>query len=307
MPDKFQVPPHVNKYGMAFRTSKETCMRPSKMVTQFLRSDSRQENTFGREWLYTSIVHDLRNPLGAICTASEMLIEADPGPNQVKRLAANIYRAAGRMRELLTDLGSVACGDRSTAEICDLGQVIAAASDAVLATTNNNNVQVLLKVPDGIKLPLIRSHMERVFFNLIANALEAMPGGGQLYVVCRRANRYVRIELEDTGPGIPRGIRDRLFEPFVTAGKQDGLGLGLALSRQTVLNHGGDMWIEPAAGARFVIRFPLNGGKVLKFSSRSRRGSVVDNSKSGRSPLGVVSYPEPVRISRSSWNMSRYR
>jgi signal transduction histidine kinase len=67
----------------------------------------------------------------------------------------------------------------------------------------------------------------------------------------------VLIELEDTGPGIPRAIRDRLFEPFVTAGKQDGLGLGLALSRQTVLNHGGDIWTEPASGARFVIRLPL--------------------------------------------------
>jgi signal transduction histidine kinase len=68
----------------------------------------------------------------------------------------------------------------------------------------------------------------------------------------------VLIELEDTRPGIPRGIRDRLFEPFVTAGKQDGLGLGLALSRQTVFNHGGDIWTEPATGARFVIRLPLN-------------------------------------------------
>jgi signal transduction histidine kinase len=64
----------------------------------------------------------------------------------------------------------------------------------------------------------------------------------------------VLIEVEDTGPGIPVGIRDRLFEPFVTAGKDHGLGLGLALSRQTVLDHGGEMWIEPAPGARFVVR-----------------------------------------------------
>jgi signal transduction histidine kinase len=49
-----------------------------------------------------------------------------------------------------------------------------------------------------------------------------------------------------------------LFEPFVTAGKQDGLGLGLALSRRTVLNQGGDIWTEPASGARFVIRLPMN-------------------------------------------------
>jgi signal transduction histidine kinase len=99
--------------------------------------------------------------------------------------------------------------------------------------------------------------MERVFFNLIANSLEAMATGGKLRIEARKAGSYVLIELEDTGPGIPRGIRDRLFEPFVTAGKQDGLGLGLALSRQTVLNHGGDIWTEPASGARFVIRLPL--------------------------------------------------
>jgi signal transduction histidine kinase len=103
--------------------------------------------------------------------------------------------------------------------------------------------------------------MERVFFNLIANALEAMPTGGALHIECRKANSHVLIELEDTGPGIPRGIRDRLFEPFVTAGKQDGLGLGLALSRETVLNHGGNIWTEPSAGARFVIRLPLNRAK----------------------------------------------
>src|SRR5260370_25687160 len=69
------------------------------------------------------------------------------------------------------------------------------------------------------------------------------------------------VVIEDTGPGIPHEIRDKVFEPFVTAGKENGLGLGLAFSRQAVLDHGGDMWIEPAAGARFVIRLPLNGGE----------------------------------------------
>jgi signal transduction histidine kinase len=212
------------------------------------------------EWLSTSIVHDLRNPLAAICAAAEMLTELDAGPTQVKRLASNIYRAAGRMRELLADLNSVARGNRLRTEICDIGEVIAAASDAASAITKNHNVQILLEVSDGIELPLIRSRMERVFFNLIANSLEAMPNGGKLHIVCRKANSHVLIELEDTGPGIPRRIRNRLFEPFVTAGKEDGVGLGLALSRQTVLNHGGDIWTEPAAGARFVIRIPLKSG-----------------------------------------------
>jgi signal transduction histidine kinase len=98
--------------------------------------------------------------------------------------------------------------------------------------------------------------MERVFFNLITNALEAMPEGGDIHIGAREGHDGVLVEFEDTGHGIPPEIRDQLFEPFATAGKRDGLGLGLALSRQTVLDHGGDMWLEPAGGARFVIRLP---------------------------------------------------
>ena len=273
MPDEFQFQVNADRYRRGLRRLKKTCMRPTRMLTLSLRSESRQENLSDVEWLYTSIVHDLRNPLAAICAAAEILTELDAGQTQVKRLSTNIYRAAGRMRELLADLSSVAHGDRPTTEICDIGEVIAAAFDAASATTKNHNVQILVKVSDGIELPLIRSQMERVFFNLIANALEAMPAGGELHVVCRKTSSYVLIELEDTGPGIPGGIRDRLFEPFVTAGKQDGVGLGLALSRQTILNHGGDIWTEPATGARFVIRLPLNRAKY----SMGKLDNALDN------------------------------
>jgi signal transduction histidine kinase len=224
------------------------------------RSESRQENVDAIQWLSTSIVHDLRNPLGAIYAAAEMLIDLDPRPTQVQRLATNIFLAAGRMRELLADLNSVADRNRTTAEMCDIREVISAASDAALPATDNRRVQIVIEVPEGIELPLIRPRMQSVFFNLIANALEAMPTGGRLYIAAREAGGCVLIEMEDTGPGIPHAIRDRLFEPFVTAGKQDGLGLGLALARQTVLNHGGDIWAESSAGARFVIRLPMHRG-----------------------------------------------
>jgi signal transduction histidine kinase len=238
--------------------------RPTQML------DASQVHISGIEWLSTSIVHDLRNPLGSIYAAAEMLIELDSGPTQAKRLATNIFLAAGRMRELLADLNSVIHGSGPTAEICRIREIIAAASDAASAITKNHNVQILLNVSGQIKLPLMRLRMERVFFNLITNAFEAMPAGGLLRIVSRRAGNCVLIELEDTGPGIALGIRDRLFEPFVTAGKQEGLGLGLALARQTVRKHGGDIWNEPATGARFVIRLPLNRTALQKM----RRGSA---------------------------------
>jgi signal transduction histidine kinase len=257
IPGKTQVQVHVNKGRAGVWGFKDRRVRATKMITGSLPPESRQENVSDIEWLLTSIVHDLRNPVAAIYAAAEMLMELDPGPTPAKRLATNVYRAAGRMRELLADLNSVARGNRSTAEMCDIRELIAAASEAASAATERPSVQMLLEVPDRIELPLIRSRMQRVFFNLIANALEAMPTGGKLSIAARKSGSCVLIELEDTGPGIPREIRDRLFEPFVTAGKPDGLGLGLSLSRQTVLNHGGDIWTEPATGARFVIRLPL--------------------------------------------------
>jgi len=209
-------------------------------------------------WLSASILHDLRNPVGTIYAGAEMLMMLDTAPNQVKRLAANMQRAAGRMRELLIDLASATYG---IPEICDIREIIAAASDAAAAAMDNQRVQILLDVPGQIELPLARSRMKLMFFNLITNALEAMPGGGEVRIGATRNRDYLLVAIEDTGPGIPSEIRDKVFEPFITAGKKNGLGLGLAFSRQAVLDHGGDMWIEPAAGARFVIRFPLNGGK----------------------------------------------
>ena len=103
--------------------------------------------------------------------------------------------------------------------------------------------------------------MERAFVNLIGNALEAMPEGGEVRISARVDDGAAVVQVQDNGPGIAPEIRSQLFQPFVSAGKRNGLGLGLALSRQTVLEHGGDMWVEPAPGrgARFVFRLPLPG------------------------------------------------
>ena len=254
MLDEPQIQVRVKK---AWGVSIERQMRATRLTALPSQSESWQENASDIEWLSTLIVHDLRNPLGAIYAAAEMLIDLHSGLTQVQRLATNIFRAAGRMRESLADLDRVALGNTPTPEICDIREIIIAASNAAWAATENCSVHIVLEVPEGIELPLIRPRMQSVFFNLIANALEAMPTGGRLHIAAREDSSCVLIEMEDTGPGIPHKIRDRLFEPFVTAGKHDGLGLGLALSRQAVLNHGGDIWTEPASGARFVIRLPL--------------------------------------------------
>jgi hypothetical protein len=95
-----------------------------------------------------------------------MLMSVHTTPSQVKRRAVNMHRAAGRMRELLIDLASATCG-HSTPEICDIREIIAEASDTAAAATDNRRVQILLDVRGEIKLPLARSRMKLMFFNLI--------------------------------------------------------------------------------------------------------------------------------------------
>ena len=218
----------------------------------------RQEriSTIGR--LSGSIVHDLRNPLAAIYGGAEMLVDGDLPASHVKRLAGNIYRASRRIQELLQDLLNVSRGRSGALEVCRLREVASAACDSLATMAGAQNVTIDLAIPPEIEVPMERSRMERAFVNLIANALEAMPEGGAVRISAELADGSAVVHVEDNGPGIPPEIRSQLFQPFVSAGKRNGLGLGLALSRQTVLEHGGDMWVESASGrgARFSFRLP---------------------------------------------------
>jgi signal transduction histidine kinase len=227
----------------------------------------RQEriSTIGR--LSGSIVHDLRNPLAAIYGGAEMLVDGDLPPAHVKRLAGNIYRASRRIQELLQDLLNVSRGKTAAPEICRLREVALAAADSLAPTADAQGVGVEISIPSEIEVPLERSRMERAFVNLIGNALEAMPGGGKVRISAVLERSSVVVQVEDTGPGIAPEIRSSLFQPFVSAGKRNGLGLGLALTRQTVLEHGGDLWVEsePGHGARFKFRLP--GAQVSQLQS----------------------------------------
>lgn len=218
----------------------------------------RQERigTIGR--LSTSLVHDLRNPLAAIYGGAEMLVEGDLPPEHVKRLATNIYRSSRHIQELLLDLVNVTRGKIESLETCRLQEVVSAAYDTLASAAAAQDVRVAVNIPDEIEVQMERARMERVFANLINNALEAMPGGGSLEIGAARESRSVLLRFEDTGPGVSEHIRARLFQPFVTAGKKNGLGLGLALSRQTVMDHGGEIWADSngSGGAKFFLRLP---------------------------------------------------
>lgn len=206
--------------------------------------------------LSSSIVHDLRNPLASIYGGAEMMMDGDLSPDQLQRLAGNIYNSSRVINEMLRELADVSRGRISPPETCRLSEVVGAAVDILSPAAAEHGVTIRVSVDESIELPLERARMERVFLNLISNAIEAMPAGGQVSISAVHKSDGLHVEVRDTGPGIPESVRARLFQPFVTSGK-NGLGLGLALSRQALLDHGGDLWAESnGTGAHFHIRLP---------------------------------------------------
>jgi signal transduction histidine kinase len=267
----YRVPVHTeDELGRLAKTFNTMCESIESGREELIRQE--RIATIGR--LASSIVHDLRNPLAAIYGGAEMLVDTELSPPQVKRLAANLYTASRRILELLQDLVNVSRGKADPAEICKLRDLVQAATDMVRGTAESQDVKIAIEVPDAIELPLERARVERVFLNLLSNSLEAMPAGGNLRISASVNNGSVLIEVRDTGTGISPEIRDRLFQPFVSAGKKNGLGLGLALSRQTVLDHDGELWAAPenGPGACFQLRFPLE-----RVRSEQRTVSTVNS------------------------------
>jgi len=217
----------------------------------------RQERISTIGQLSTSIVHDLRNPLAAIYAGAEMLMDSNLGEEQTKRLARNIYRASRGIQDMLQQLLNVARGTSDSSELCSLSEVVAAAWAVVAPSAEARNIELRADLLDGLECPMARARIERVFSNLFENAIEAIRSGGTVSVRSKLEGDSLVVEVHDTGPGISPALRARLFQPFVTAGKKNGLGLGLALSRQTLLDHGGDMWADSdGPGAKFCLRLP---------------------------------------------------
>lgn len=218
----------------------------------------RQErlSTIGR--LSTSLVHDLRNPLAAIYGGAEMLMDARLTPEQVRRLAASIYRSSRRIQSLLAELQEAGRGAPAHTEPCRVLDLLESAIEKSSELLQHHRTEIRLDVPPQLCVRAARAPLERVISNLLANASEAMPGGGQVFVRSEVINGRAILTFLDTGPGVAPEIRDRLFDPFVSHGKRDGLGLGLALSRKLVQQHGGDLWLEPSpSGACFRLALPL--------------------------------------------------
>lgn len=216
-----------------------------------------QMATIGR--LGTSLVHDLRNPLAAIYGGAEMLMDGHMPHDQARRIAGIIYKASHRIQELLRDLVNVSKAGGRSLEVCRLRDVLDAASDSVTGTLPGPTIDI--HVSEFREIVTDRTRVERVFANLFSNAQQATSDSGSIAVYEREDREWLDVFVQDSGTGVPEHIRRKLFEPFVT-GKRNGLGLGLALARRTMIELGGDLsLVDGSGGACFRVRLPNRDGK----------------------------------------------
>jgi signal transduction histidine kinase len=209
-----------------------------------------------------SIVHDLKNPLSIISLSAEMFDRPDIRPEARAQAQARIRRQVEHISDMVGDILIFTEGKRTDVDIKpasyhayvhDLIAELRAEAELKGARIEMQNE------PPAILVHFNPRRLGRVFHNLIRNATDMMPNGGAIFLRFQCDGREIVTEIEDTGPGIAPEIADKLFEAFVTFGKEHGTGLGLSICKKIIEDHKGRIWArnEPGRGAVFAFALPL--------------------------------------------------
>jgi signal transduction histidine kinase len=204
------------------------------------------------------VAHEVRNPLGVIFNSLGSLRRLVRPEGDAKMLLDIVGEEAERLNRIVGDLLDFARPSTPVLRPESLPRLL----EEVLAAALGENPQGIAVVreidPELPLVPIDARLLRQAILNVAVNAVQAMQRGGKLAVRARREGPAVRLEIEDSGAGIPEEVRHRIFEPFFTT-KASGTGLGLAVVKRIVEGHGGQVAVEssPGAGARFSIRLPL--------------------------------------------------
>jgi signal transduction histidine kinase len=241
--------------------------RVQQVVGQLQRQECeslRAEQLAAVGQLAASIAHEVRNPL----TSIKLLVGAALDGRYPAGLSQTdlrvIYDEVGRLERKVQALLDFARPVDSEHHPEDIARIVHKVTDLVQERLRQQSVRLNLDLPaEPITADLDRDQFQGVLVNLIFNALDAMPSGGQLDVRLKRDGPgHLKVTVSDTGPGIDSSVVDRLFTPF-TSTKATGTGLGLSVSRKVVEAHGGRLTAcnKDGGGACFTITLPIGGMK----------------------------------------------
>jgi K+-sensing histidine kinase KdpD len=240
------------------RASEERRLREAVEAEGLRRSDA------VKTAVLRSVSHDLRSPITAITTATEVLRELGDSLSDADRdeLVAAILAQVQRLDRLvanLLELSRLEAGAATPArELWTVDGLVARVLDVLAADEERVDVDL----PDDIPpVEVDPGQIERALVNVLENALKFSDAESRVAVHATSEAGEVFLRVTDSGPGIPAHERERVFEPFVRGGAADrdrGSGLGLAIARGFIALNGGRVWVEPSAagGAEFVVALP---------------------------------------------------
>jgi signal transduction histidine kinase len=235
-------------------------MRNSLQKTQRELLDAERLATIGR--MASSISHDLRHSLAAVMANAEFLCEAKLTPAQREDLYTEIRIAVNQMTDLIESLLEFSRTRQSMRpSYGDVRNVVDHAIQTVKAHPEYQRVHVRVSCEGSSEGWFDFKKLERALLNLLLNACEAVPTeGGKIDIELRRRGENLEVRVSDNGPGIAESVRDRLFDPFVSHGKENGTGMGLTVVQKIVQDHEGEVAVEQTspAGTTFRINLPLN-------------------------------------------------
>ena len=209
--------------------------------------------------LAAQLAHEVRNPLTGLSSALQVLErEAAGNPSRkglIEKMLAQLQRMDRTMGDFLGYARLPEASPKPTALKDPLGRVLFLLGPRMRA----QGVELALNIPEDLpKVQGDSGQLEQVFLNLALNSVQAMPDGGRLEVgAAVKDPSTVVVTVADTGTGIAPEILERIFEPFFTT-KDGGSGLGLSITRQIAMAHGGELWLEsePGAGTTAHVRLP---------------------------------------------------
>lgn len=203
-----------------------------------------------------SIVHDLKNPLTAILSCTEMLEMRFPQP-EVTEFTQIISKASSRLENMVQELLDFARGQSSLTLRRHTSASVLADLESQFVQTLPPTIHVVRDVHFADDVDVDLGRFTRMLMNLVKNAVEAMPKGGILRLGLRQEGHRVVFKIADTGCGIPPEMLEKIFEPFVSFGKSKGTGLGMAIAKSVVESHGGQISVTSKVGIGTTVEVGL--------------------------------------------------
>jgi two-component system NtrC family sensor kinase len=213
------------------------------------------------------VSHDLRSPLSGILIATHLLPQVgsinDPQRELLDTVETRV-RSMGALIDDLLDVGKIEAGIDFDMEPCPVNPIITEAMTSFIPQASEKSIQLVGQLDK--ELPLVMANMTRlrqVMSNLIGNAIKYTPDGGQVTVKAFRQDDEVRVQVIDSGIGIPAADQPHIFEKFYRVrgdhvANIKGTGLGLALVKSIVEKHNGHIWLESVfgEGSTFTVALP---------------------------------------------------